>query len=340
MMPEPRKEERSPSLTIIAPRIASFDWSAVMVDYFCALLGDSDSVNVVTGWSDECSSFGGNNFDFLDPKLTVSVALREAARRRQLAKRVLLLDPNFVNVRALRTLVGEDGRVFTLVNGGAFQPHDFDHQFMPRWAERICEYEGGFFGLCDRIIVPSQHARRLFIKRFPQLAAILDVIPYPLRKRRFPHPLRSMKQGVIFASRPSIEKGIDIVKALIARGRSITQIFGVSEQPYFRALRKHLCVLIPARAELFGYVAIEAIQAGTIPIIPKALSYPEFIDFPDWLFLSPNVGDHTVEEIEYRLTQVERLTDNEYASIIERCQDRIRLVFARQDEKFISVFNS
>lgn len=55
---------------------------------------------------------------------------------------------------------------------------------------------------------------------------------------------------------------------------------------YLEAVSTALAVVVPARAELFGYCPIETLQCGTLPIVPNGLSYPELIDIPNDLMLS------------------------------------------------------
>jgi hypothetical protein len=324
--------------TIVTPWLSATDWTSVITGYFIRLLGGPSAVSVVTGQSTGAASGDGaeDPFAFLDAKLAVSVKLREAARNGTLAARVLLVDSNFVNLRALRTMVGDKGWIVTLVNGGAFQPHDFDHQSLPSWVDRIAAYEGAMFALCDRIVLASTHARTMFLDRFPTLASRVATVPYPVRSCKPRHWHVTRKAGAIFASRPSYEKGVDVVDALVAMGWPVTRVHRMPPDEYLAELRRHLCVLVPARAELFGYLAIEAVQAGTIPIVPNGLSYREFLELPDWLFLSHPVGVHTVAEIDARLSRLQEMSTADYAAIVERARAHLERVLHGQGDRFRS----
>jgi hypothetical protein len=305
-----------------------------MVDYFVCLLGGPQVVNVLSGRPPPSVSTTDDSFAYLDPKLDVAIAIRRAQRTGHLAERVLLIDTNFVNVRALRTLLGTHGRIIALVNGGAFQPFDFDRQSMPAWSDRIAAYESGLFGLCDAVLVPSQHARRTLFAGCPHLSVRVETIPYPLRPRAMARPDKRGKAGAIFVSRPTYEKGADIIDRLIAKGRPVTRAQGLEGEVYFATLQRHLCVLTPARAELFGYTAIEALQAGSIPIAPEGLSYREFLYLPDWLFLSHPVGDATPAQMAAVIERIEDMSDAEYAAIVRSAQIHLRAVFADQNALF------
>lgn len=324
----------APALTLVAPWIAQTDWSSVMVDYFVRLLGGSQFVNVLSGHAPSSVSMTDDPFAYLDPKLDIAIAIRQAQKAGCLANRVLLIDTNFVNVRALRTLLGTHGRIIALVNGGAFQPFDFDCQSMPAWSDRIAAYESGLFGLCDAVLVPSQHARHILFAGCPHLSARVETIPYPLRPRAMTRPDKRGKAGAIFVSRPTYEKGADLVDRLIAKGHPVTRTQGLEGEVYFAALQRHLCVLTPARAELFGYVAIEALQAGLIPIAPDGLSYREFLHLPDWLFLSHPVDDATPAQMAAVIERIEDMSDAEYAAIVTGAQMYLGTVFADQNARF------
>jgi hypothetical protein len=327
--------------TIVAPWLSASDWTSVITEYFVALLGGADAVSMVTGQPMRAASAAADDdedpFAFLDAKLAASVNLRTAGRNGTLASRVLLVDSNFVNLRALRTMMGDKGWIVTLVNGGAFQLHDFDHQTLPSWVDRIAAYEGAMYALCDRIVLASTHARSVFLNRFPTLASRVTTVPYPLRSGTLRHWRATGKTGVIFASRPSYEKGVDVIDALVARGCPVTRAHRLPPDEYLAELARHLCVVVPARAELFGYVAIEALQVGTIPIVPNGLSYREYLDLPEWLFLSHPVGAHTPAEIATRLRRLEAMSTADYAAIVLHARACLEHLLCDQDDRFRSV---
>jgi hypothetical protein len=321
--------------TVIAPWISSTDWTHFTVEYFAHLF---PGATIICGGSGSMDDSASEPFAFLSSKLEASSLIHRAARKGQLSKRVLLIDTNFVNIRALRTLLGDNGWMAALVNGGAFQPFDFDHQAMPRWAERIADYEGGVFGLCDRLILPSQHARLTLLNRLPDLAQQVIVVPYPVRHLPRTLPTKSGKRGALFISRPSFEKGIDLIDALSATKIPIERLQGLTHADYLAQLSRHLCVLLPARAELFGHVAIDAINAGTVPLVPAGLSYPEFLDLPASLFLGHPVGEATQAEMMHRIQQLETMSECEYSTIIGRARLHLDRVFADRDARFRAAF--
>lgn len=318
-------------ISIIAPWVSDTDWSGGLVGFFSDLVA-SRLASVIVGA--RAPSVGGA-FDYLRPKLRLMEQIVDAAHAGRLGRRVILIDAAFVNLPALRSLVGEDGEIIALIHGGAFQPHDFVHQFMPNRAGAMARYEEGALGLCDRLIVPTTHARTLFLASHPTLADRLMVVPYPLRQVT-PAPIPwAERRGAVYTGRMSFEKGADIVARILETNVELSCVHGLGHTEYIHALSRRLCVLSPARAELYGYAAIEAVQAGVVPVVPRGLSYLECIDVPDWLYLSHPVGAHTPDEFSAVFARVTRLGEMEHAAIVRQAQARLRDLTSGLEDRFL-----
>lgn len=304
-----------------------------MLEYFRRLLGRSLRVNTIVHTPDDLQP-PPRHLSFLECKLGISLEILKAAQSDRLGSRILIIDPNYLNIRALRLMAGSTSRIITLVNGGAFQEPDLELQGRTAGEiERLRGYEAGFFGMCDGIILASDHARSLFLRTYPSLSPRVRVVPYPVLFPPIDLPA-SQKSGLLFPSRPSWEKGFDVVQSLQEEGVGVRASAGLPRPEHLQLLSSHKLVALPSRAELFGYCAIEAILAGTIPAAPDGLSYVEFLRLPPNLRLSHPVGPGTAGEIREILRRVDGFTDAEYAAVIGEARDHLREIFRNQDEKF------
>ena len=321
-------------IAIIAPWVSDTDWSETLLNNFLELLIDHAEVKIIYG---QTSKDVPSKFHFLEQKLTTSLNILHEAEFMAHCTACIILDGNFINFRVLRTLLPESAQIVLMVNGGAFQPYDFDHQFLPKHVDAITRYEEGLFGLCDKIIASSHYAKNLLIKSFPLLRKRVEVIPYPLKTWPSSQLLANCpiagKQGTGYIGRQSWEKGIDLFNQ-IKPCHSPSLIQGLTGDAYFKALASLRAVVCPARAELFGYGVIEAIQSGTIPLVPNGLSYVETVKLPQSLFLSFPINENTVDEIHQKLKMIECFDAKTYQQIINNAQENVRQMEQLSRRKF------
>ncbi len=312
--------------TLVIPWTGSKDWTNLYIDYFSKILKPHADISLIQGPVNAEGKFG-----WLFPKLDISQRLLKAASEGRIGNRILLLDPNYINIRALRAMVGSSAEICAIINGGAFQDHDIETQFMPEYRDAIKSYELGYYSLCDKIIVPSLHARTIFLNSYPSLEKKIWTIPLPLRDIPDLRKNFNEKSGLISVGRAAFEKGSDIISE-----NCEIQIKGLKEpEDYLQDLSKALAVIIPSRAELFGYCPIETLQCGTIPIVPNGLPYPEYIHLPDDLMLSHPVGPETSREIKAIWNRVTSMEQEEYEGIIDNAMKNLRTKLINQEKKFL-----
>lgn len=313
--------------TLVVPWANTKDWTGLFVEYFTKLLAPYAEVSLIQGPPAQAGRLG-----WLVPKLDISGLLLDAASEGRIGNKIFLLDPNYVNIRALRAMTGGGTKIFTLVNGGAFQDYDIETQALPEYRDAMKSYESGFYSLCDRIIAPSLYAQKIFLEAYPSLASKTLSIPFPLRT--FPDLRKDFisKSGLISVGRTCFEKGSDI----LAKCDDVRKNELKEPDEYLEDVSKALAVVIPARAELFGYCAMEALQCGTLPIVPKGLFYLE-LNLPDHVRLSHPVGEGTAQEIGRIWKRVCAMDRQIYETIVNDARDSLFERFSNQDSCFLEL---
>jgi len=95
---------------------------------------------------------------------------------------------------------------------------------------------------------------------------------------------------VVSLSRPGVQKqNRRFEKALEKEGLTINRPRCQTWGEYYTALAHSTICLITAKEETYGYLAIEAILHGCIPVAPRAFSYPELIP-EEYLYEPTSVG--------------------------------------------------
>jgi hypothetical protein len=233
--------------------------------------------------------------------------------------------------------MGTHGLIISFVHGGAFQPNDIERHCLPEFTKAMQAYENGYFSLVDWILLPTQYAQNLFCRQYPDLEAHTRVIPYPLKKITISALPPEKKGQAIYVSRPAWEKGYDIISKCNAVKVFPSGTLNTPEK-YFKALSKAIAVVIPARAELYGYVALEAIQCGTIPIVPHDFSYKETIPMFPELKLSSPIGDDTCKEIDEILGKINAMSTKEYNQVLQVFTSQIAHITRLSSQSFHSFF--
>lgn len=311
---------RKTDVTIVLPWLSRSDWTGIILDDLIRILESIDiKYNIVIGYnlkSNRQKAFLSKPFSFLYPKLAVIDKLVSLARQGRLANNLIFIDSSFVNLKAARYLIGEKGQIVCLVNGGSFQEHDLDLQFMSQRTPDILRAEEGHYFLADKIILPSQYAFNKFISAFPDLKSRAVKAYYYLPSNFGPDLNFIKKKGIVFSGRPSFEKGEDILRELNFEGANIEVCNGFHNSIFRQKLKRYKSLLVPSRADFFGFSALEAIIAGTIPIVPKGLSYEELVCLPANLKLSFPIGKNSIKEVQKIINIIEQFDKETYESII------------------------
>ncbi len=322
----------APHFTILAPWLSDTDWSGNLCSYFQRLLGGGNC-NVVYS---PCQYDPASSFGWLVPKMDISVRMLDSAMAGEFGGNVLVIDPNYVNIRALRYLVGNKGRIISLVHGGAFQKYDLETQYVEKWNPAKRRYEEGYFGLVDRIVLPSKHAKKIFSSQYRSLTRKITVIPYPVKNIPDGKASCQERNGIVVPCRNSYEKGSDVIASLLNSSKlNITRMQNLRQKEYFECVAGAMLTLIPSRADLYGMAAIESIYAGTIPVVPFAFSYPEYIKLPRNLFLSHPIGRATCKEIISVYNKISSFSTDEYREVISVAKSHLAKRLRGMDSKFL-----
>ncbi|MGE5308910.1 MAG: hypothetical protein ACM3OC_07490 [Deltaproteobacteria bacterium] len=194
-------------------------------------------------------------------------------------------------------------RFYGFAHGGFYEPWDIQ-RVLPAYSS----IERQMFCYFTRIFVQTNYHRDLITLSYPELASRVHVAGMPVPQVRFERPKKTFEAA--FFSRKSPDKGIDYVPEGV-------EVRRLPKTDYYNELSKYRAVLVPSRKETFGYVAVEAVLCGTLPVVPFDFSYPEifgdsFIYFNDY------------SEIEDKLKFVCGLSDDEYFTEVERLAQRLR----------------
>ena len=326
-------------LTIIIPWFSQSDWTSLI---FSSLKKEADrkkiKFNLIIG---ECIGKKkkvqkNEPFSFLYPKLKVVEKIIEFSHKNILADRIVIIDSSFVNMKAIRYIAGDNKKVSCFVNGGFFQDYDLDRQTILGYQNELLKFEEGHYSLMDNIFLPSKYAFKIFLKKYPSLKHKCFYNYYDLednfnKKGRF-----SEKRGYLFASRESFEKGADIVWKLIKSGLKIDSIIGLENKVFRKKLSGFKALLVPSRADLFGFCALESIFAGTIPIVPNGFSYEELILIPGYLKLSLPIGDKTLKEIKNIIKIIDEIPEETYKKIIIGARKHLLSKMSDKNHNFLA----
>lgn len=188
----------------------------------------------------------------------------------------------------------------------------------------------------DKILLPSKYALKIFLKKYPTLKNKTSYHYYSL-DIKFNNILKfSSRKGYLYASRKSFEKGFDVISKLDSKILKIDFIILLKNSLFRKKLLKYKALLIPSRADLFGFCALESLLEGVIPVVPKGLSYDELVDIPENLKLSSSINLNTVREIEKIIKQIESLSEDEYQKIILNARRSIVKIMNNNNHNFSS----
>lgn len=194
-------------------------------------------------------------------------------------------------------------RFYGFAHGGFYEPWDLQ-RVLPAYAG----IERQLLGYFSRIFVQTNYHRELIALSYPELDAKVFVSGMPIPQVKFERPQKQFEAA--YFSRRSPDKGIDYVPEGV-------HIRRLPKTDYYRELSKYRAVLVPARKETFGYVAVEAVLCGTLPVVPFDFSYPE-------LFGESFIYFHDYADIEEKLRFVCGLSDGEYFAEVDRLSERLR----------------
>jgi len=245
-----------------------------------------------------------------------------------------------VNMKAVRYVAGKDRFISCFVNGGFFQEYDLDRQTISGYDKELTKFEEGHYSLMDKILLPSKYSLEIFLKSYPYLKKKSSYAYYSLSNNLTKNPKFFDKDGCVYASRQSFEKGYDVISTLDKKSIKMDLILGLNNNVFRKKLLNYKSAIIPSRADLFGFCALEAILEGTIPVVPAGLSYEELIDIPNNLKLSLPIGKRTKKEIETIAKVIERLPECQYNKIISRAQDSLRRKMNDKKHNFSAAFES
>ncbi|EKD44376.1 MAG: hypothetical protein ACD_71C00159G0002 [uncultured bacterium (gcode 4)] len=332
-----------PDLTIVAPWLCKSDWTSIVFDDLTRLiLHQGLSFNSVIGLriGKKRKALLKEPFAYLGPKLKVIEKIVQCAKNNILADNIIVLDSSFVNMKVLRYVAGKDKTITCFVNGGVFQNHDLDRQSLDQYVNNLLDYEYGHYSLVDRIILPSKYALRIFLDNYPNLKTKSFCNYYSLPSDYFIESSFLSKKGCLFPSRNCFEKGFDVIRELNKQNVKIDLINEFNNNVFRRLLGKYKVVLIPARAELFGFCAIEAILAGSIPIVSRGLSYDELINIPDSLKISLPIGPQTIKEIKAIINTVNCYSQKKYENVVNVARSHLIKVLSDERSSFDSGIKS
>ncbi|MDD4036155.1 MAG: hypothetical protein PHS45_02405 [Bacilli bacterium] len=333
---------KKPNLTIITPWLSKSDWTGLI---FARLIENAKknnlAFNTIVGSRFHKKKIQKQGpFSFLYPKLKVVDKMIYFAHKNMLADRIIIIDSSFVNMKAIRYIAGRDRFISCFVNGGFFQEYDLDRQSISGYNAELKKFEEGHYALIDKIILPSKYALKIFIKFHPGLKNKSSYIYYPVTSSLNQNSTCFNKNGCLYASRRSFEKGYDIISTINKKNIKIDLIFGLNNANFRKKLTKYKSIIIPSRADLFGFCAVEAILEGTIPVVPAGLSYEELIDIPNYLKLSFPIGRKTKKEILTIVDKIDNLTEGQYKKIISKAQDSLFRIMRDRNHNFSAAFKS
>lgn len=326
-------------LTIVTPWLSQSDWTSLI---FSSLKKEAKinkiKFNLIVGEriNEKKRVQKKEPFSFLYPKLRVVEKIIKFSHKNILADRIIIIDSSFVNMKAIRYIAGDDKKISCFVNGGFFQNYDLDRQTISGYREELLKFEEGHYSLMDKIFLPSKYALDIFIKKYPSLKNKSFYNYYELENNFKEKVNFSKKKGYLFASRESFEKGSDIILQLVESGLKIDSVIGLNNKLFRKKLSNYKALLVPSRADLFGFCALESIFAGTIPIVSNGFGYKELINIPNNLKLSVPLSNKTNAEIKKILKIIDKMPEHEYNSIIDKAKIHLLKKIGNKEHGFLS----
>jgi hypothetical protein len=326
-------------LTIVIPWLSRSDWTSLI---FFSLKKEANrkkiKFNLIVGEriNEKKKVQKKEPFSFLYPKLKVVEKIIEFSHKNILADNIVIIDSSFVNMKVIRYIAGDNKKISCFVNGGFFQNHDLDRQTISGYREELSKFEEGHYSLMDKIFLPSKYALDIFLKKYPSLKNKCFYNYYELEDNFNKKVNFSNKNNYLFASRQSFEKGADIISQLVKDGLKIDSVLGLENKLFRKKLSTYKALLVPSRADLFGFCALESVFAGTIPIVPDGFGYKELINIPDNLKLSVPLTNKTKKEREKILKIIDKMPESEYDHIINQAKRHLLKKITSSEHGFLS----
>jgi hypothetical protein len=205
---------------------------------------------------------------------------------------LLLCDLSFPGLFASVLYHKRPSRCFAICHATSLNRFDYFAKFRKKGKWRV---ETGTSRVFDKVFVASEYHREKL--GWPNI----DIIKFPLpnvgalagglgngdHSRQFVSAARSGVQKVD----KKLEK-----KLTELSGHRIYKL-GLSTatqwKHYYQFLQSGKYLIVTSREETFGYQVIDALMVGTIPIAPRAMSYPEIL--PDRYLYQPGDADSLME---------------------------------------------
>jgi hypothetical protein len=206
---------------------------------------------------------------------------------------LLLCDLSFPGLFASVLYHKRPSRCFAICHATSLNRYDYFAKFRKKGKWRV---ETGTSRIFDKVFVASEYHKEKL--GWPNI----DVIKFPLpdigfliggslidsvRTRQFVSAARSGVQKVD----KKLEK-----KLMELSGCGISKLrLSASTQwkHYYQFLQNGKFLIVTSREETYGYQVIDALMVGTIPIAPRAMSYPEIL--PDRYLYQPGDVDSLME---------------------------------------------
>lgn len=195
---------------------------------------------------------------------------------------IFILDGEFPGIEAIeyfRKFYNKKVRIVELWHAGTYDIWDLTYQ---KGLERIGKnLEEVWFDIADLVFVATSFHKKLILKNRLVDRNKIKVTGWPLdvfglAKKAIPWNER--KHRLIFTSRLSIEKGIDIIEEVAEKYPVfITQKHDLKKEKYYKELALSKGVIAPSRQETFGYGVAEGMAMNVIPIVPDGLSFTDYV---------------------------------------------------------------
>lgn len=214
----------------------------------------------------------------------------------------------FADVQSMPIDLFANGRrkLYGFLHGGPYEPFD-------PYAAKPAVYHRAFRAKVDCLdeIWVATHYHKMLVRTYLErdLDSKVKVVGFPCIAAGLGWEIPfEKKEGVIYVSRQSKDKGVDIARAL-----DIPTVRFDDRWAYFKALAKAKYVLVPSRKDTFGLVASEAFQVGTIPLVPRGLCYPELYTFDYPFYLDLLKADRIAEQLD----ELDNVDEKTYKDSVE-----------------------
>jgi hypothetical protein len=184
-----------------------------------------------------------------------------------------------------------------------YGPRDLQ-RILPRYSD----IERGILAYFKRIFVQTGYHKQLICTSYPELESRIYISGLPLPQVEYHRPQKEYRAG--YFSRQTPDKGIDHVPSGVMIQR-------LPKKQYYKELSKYRAILVPARKETFGYVAVEAVLCGTLPVVPYDFCYPE-------IFGDASIYFSRYEDIPQTIERICRMPSSQYHAEVDRLRSRIR----------------